>query len=158
MIRAQLDAPDVVEIPQRRKTVPIDIRISLLNDGENDFIAHAESADDTCIWHVLDDEFREVQREAGRGRRVREGVGVDKGVHSYHTVRVCCGDGTHDTRTLVLDASKLRDGRSYTIRGEVYGHVAEARFIAIASAAPPRPRAKRSTAKKAKKAAKAKKK
>lgn len=59
---------------------------------------------------------------------------MQRGIHSYATKTVPAGQGIHETRKLTLDATKLREGGTYTIRGELYGHTAEATFVAVAAA------------------------
>ena len=157
MIEAEIDAPDVVEIPKRRKTVEIVVRISLINRGEEDFVAHAQNPDDAHFWHIFDESFHEVLREPGRGKGGHGGVRVVNGVHSYRTLTVAAGNGTHDQMVLELDARKLRSGHTYTIRAEIMGHLAETTFIAVAAMEALRPRRKRKAAPKKSPAAKAKK-
>ena len=148
MIKAEIEAPAVVEIPRRRKTVSVTVRVSLMNEGEVDFVAHAEHSDDRHFWHVFDQNHRELIREPGKGKGGHKGVLVKNGVHSYRTTTVAAGHGLNTSRELRLDATKLAEGQTYTIRSETYGHIAETTFVALAE---PRPmRAKRpGTAKKA---------
>ncbi len=82
---------------------------------------------------------------------------VKDGVHSYTTLTVAAGNGTHDQMALELDAKKLRSGHTYTIRAEIMGHLAETTFIAVAAMEALRPRRKRKAAPKKSPASKAKK-
>lgn len=157
-IRAEIDVPDIVEIPQRRKTVEIAVRISLFNEGESVFVAHARNRDDTTFWHVFDEHQQEVQRERGAGKGGVSAVKVSRGVHSYRSVSVGAGTGVHGARKLILDASKLEAGHTYTVRGEFYGHRTEVTFVAVPEAAAAKKRKRPARKKSAKKtvAAKAK--
>ncbi len=162
-ITAEIEAPQTVEIPRKRRNVDVVVRISLHNNGEDDFVAHAASDDDSHFWHVLDRDQKEVMRQKKRGKG---GVKVYRGVHSYRTETVAGGHGVHDQHTLTLDGRKLAEGQVYTIRGEIFGHGAETSFVAVNEASP-RPKkgrkkkaggkAKKSAAKKQKAAPKRKK-
>ena len=155
-IQAEIDIPDVVHIPPRRKVVEVAARVSLVNSGEEDFVAHAESRDEATFWHVFNADFREITREKGRGKGGHLGPRVLRGVHSYRTVTVPAGGTVNDNRTLKLDATKLKAGETYNVRGEIYGHLAEASFVAVPEAGgalgvrktPTKPKAAKKTAKK----------
>jgi len=149
-IRAEIDLPSIVEIPRQRKTVKLNVRFSLFNDGDSVFVAHARSRDDTSFWHVFDEHQQEVQREKGAGKGGVSAVKVSRGVHSYRSVSVGTGAGLHGARKLILDAGKLEPGHTYTVRGDFYGHRAEVTFVAVPEMAPaPKKRPAKKKAKKA---------
>lgn len=155
-ITAEIEAPQTVEIPRRKRNVDLVVRISLHNRGEDDFVAHAASDQDRHFWHVLDADQREVMRRKKKGK---SGVKVYRGVHSYRTETVAGGHGVHHQHTLTLDGRKLKEGQVYTIRGEVYGHGAETKFVAVNEAAPrPKKGRKKATGGKGRKKTSAKKK
>ena len=135
-IQAEIDVPSLVEIPRRGKNVTIDIRVSLVNSGDETFVAHAESGDESSFIHVFNSKFREVTREPGAGKGGHKGPKVKNGVHSYRTITVPAGGGVNANRRFKLDATKLKAGETYNVRGEVYGHLAEATFVAVPQPTP----------------------
>lgn len=152
-ISAEIEAPEIVEIQKNRKTAGITVRISLHNSGDSDFVAHARNQYDELHWHVIDQESREVQRKLDKGKAGDRGVTTSRGVDSYRTVRVPSGQATHTTQKLTLETDELEPGAIYTIRGEIFGHVAESTFAVVERR--PRPAAKKTAKKKtAKKPAK----
>ena len=131
-IEAELVAPDLVTIAPRRATVDVDVLCRLHNTGDDDYVVSAPSEDDAHCWHVLDRNHRDVTRP--RSRRSRPPT---KGVHPHRSRTIAGGHSRNTSKTLTLDAKKLKPGRTYTIRYEHYGHIAETQFTVLAKHSPP---------------------
>ncbi len=145
-IEAEINVPDLVEVPKGAESVTLDARVTLRNAGEDDLVVQAPSRDHRHFWQVFDGNHREVLRER-RSAPGRAKVQVDDGVHSYVSETIAAGHEEHATRRLELNARKLRQGDVYTVRAEFFGHLAEARFSVVKVPAVPA----RKTAKAAKK-------
>ena len=149
-IRATVDAPAVVEIPAKGDTVEIAVRAELTNTtGDTTVVLHAPSGEHQAFWHVLDENHREVQRQRAAGAE-----GPPAGCEDFRSLSVQPGHPSHHTDVLTLAVKKLKAGKSYTVRGEIFGQVAEARFITVEAPAEVAKAAKKE-AKAAKKKAKA---
>ena len=126
LIEAKIDAPPIVEVSSRAKTVSIAVRTELRNVSEQDYVLYAPDQDSQHFWHVLDANHREVLRE-----QLRKTV---KKKHAWHPARgqtITPTHGAHETVTPKLDAAKLKDGQTYTIRSENWGQIAETTFVVI---------------------------
>ena len=126
LIEATIDAPPIVEVSSRVKTVSIAVRTELRNVSEQDYVLYAPDQDSQHFWHVLDANHREVLREQPRK--------TVKKKHAWHPARgqtITPSHGAHETVTLKLDAAKLKDGQTYTIRSENWGQIAETTFVVI---------------------------
>jgi hypothetical protein len=132
LIEASVDAPHIVEISPRTKTVSIAVRTELRNVSEHDYVLYAHSEDDQHFWQMLDQNHREIWREQPRKRAASR---KKTDVHPVRTQTIAAGHSTHETETLIFGATKLKDGRSYTLRHEIWGQVAETSFIAVRHAA-----------------------
>ncbi len=127
LIEAIKDAPPNDEVSSRVKTVSITVRTELRNVGEQDYVLYAPDQDSQHFWHVLDANHREVLREQPRKT-------PKKRKHAWHPARsqtVTLSHGVHETVTLKLDAAKLKDGQTYTIRSENWGQIAETTFVVV---------------------------
>ncbi len=127
LIEAIIDAPPIVEVSSRVKTVSITVRTELRNVGEQDYVLYAPDQDSQHFWHVLDANHREVLREQPRKT-------VKKKKHAWHPARsqtITTSHAAHETVTLKLNAAKLKDGQTYTIRSENWGQIAETTFVVI---------------------------
>lgn len=129
LLQAKVDVPPVVEVPQGAKTVEVRVRTELANPGELDVVLHAPTEDETVFWHVLDERHREILREKPPKRGEKR-----KGVEEFRSLTVAGGHSEHETETLTLAAGKLKHGRTYVVRAEVWGQIAEAEFVAIHTA------------------------
>lgn len=137
LLRAEVEAPQVVHVSPKTKTVTLDVRVSLHNTSDEDYVVHTESQNKVLFWHVLDDNQREVLREEQpRGRRPTPTI------DELHTRLIPSGFSVHDTATLKLNASKLKDGQTYTIRSNHWGQQAETTFVAIHAKADAKPKGK----------------
>ncbi len=127
LIEAKINAPPVVEVSSRVRTVSIAVGTELRNVSEQDYVLFAPNQDSQHFWHVLDANHREVLREQPRKTN-------KKRKHAWHPARsqtVTLSHGVHETVTLKLDAAKLKDGQTYTIRSENWGQIAETTFVVI---------------------------
>ncbi len=150
MLQAKLDAPQMVEVPRGRKTVSIDVRAEITNVSDSDYVVHAPSRKHEHFWHLLDEKNREVARGTTGGAK-----GDDSGQFRGQTI--AAGLSIHDSHRVQLPAQKLKDGKTYTLRSEFYGQMAEVDFVAVSPAKRAPGKGKKKAAKKAgaKKAAKA---
>lgn len=127
LIEAKIDAPPIVEVSSRVRTISIAVRTELRNVSEQDYVLFAPNQDSQHFWHVLDANHREVLREQPRKT-------PKKKKHAWHPARsqtVTLSHGVHETVTLKLDAAKLNDGQTYTIRSENWGQIAETTFVVV---------------------------
>ncbi len=147
MLQAQLDAPHLVEVPRGRKTVSIDVRAEITNVSDSDYVVHAPSRNHEHFWHLLDENHREVARGTTGGAK-----GDDPGQFRGQTIGA--GLSVHDSHRVELPAGKLKNGKTYTLRSEFYGQMAEAAFIAVSPARKAPKKAGKKVAKAAKKVAK----
>ena len=137
-IRAEVEGPSVVEIPSSGTTVDLEIRIGLVNEGAQTFVAHARCEGDTFSAHVFDEHLQEVSIAVGANRS-DSAVQVVDGLHSYRTATVSSGLGVSGDRTVQLRRARLKSGATYTLRCEVYGHAVETQFVCVpAKPAPPK--------------------
>lgn len=150
LIEVSVDAPHIVEVSPRKKTVSIAVRTELRNVSEHDYVLYGHSEDDQHFWHILDQNHREIWREQPRKRTASR---KKTDVHPVHTQTIAAGHSAHETETLCFDATKLKGGRTYTLRHEIWGQVAEASFIAVCPTVASK---KKATPVKKKKSAKAK--
>ncbi len=126
LIEAIIYAPPIVEVSSRVKTVSITIRTELRNVGEQDYVLYAPDQDSQHFWHVLDANHREVLRE-----QPRKTVKKKSAWHPARSQTITLSHGVHETVTLKLDATKLKDGQTYTIRSENWGQIAETTFVVV---------------------------
>lgn len=137
LIEASVDVPSVIELTGKKATLEIPVRLELANTSEHDYVLHGPAGDDQSFWHVLDEDHREVTREAvPQAKRPR--VACDLQICS---LTIAAGHKDQETTTLRLDASKLEEGKTYTVRAEHWGQVGEATFVVFRGgtgpAAPP---------------------
>ena len=157
-IEAEIEVPSFVELPQGAESVAFDARVTLRNTGDEDVVVSAPSREHRHFWHVFDGNHREILRQR-RSAPGRARVTVEDGVHSYASGTIAAGRERHASRQLELNAKKLKEGDLYTVRAEIYGHVAEASFsVVVVPAAPARKSEKKATKKKRAKKEPAKKK
>ena len=147
-IEAEVHVPTVVEVPEGAETVEITVRADLRNATEDAYVLH-NVGDDAHFWHVLNENQREVIRDRTKQKKHKK----SDEIYPVRTLTVPAGLSTHETVTLELDAKKLKDGKTYTVRSENWGQLAEATFVVIrpqkAEAPPKKKRApKKSTTKK----------
>jgi hypothetical protein len=126
MIEAQVDAPAVVHIPAS-ETVEIDVLCRLHNAAEHDWVVGASHPDDVHNWHVLDENHREVMRPP-LTKLQKPGKGDP---HPYVSQAVGAGRSLNVPQTLTLSTKRLKPGKTYTIRYEFWGEIAEATFVAV---------------------------
>lgn len=140
LIQAEVHAPAVVEVPEGAETVEIAVRADLHNVGDNDYVLH-NVGDDAHFWHVLDENHREVLRDRTKKKRDSKKSGD---VHPIRTQTIPAGLSTHTSVTLTLETKKLKDGKTYTVRSENWGQLAETTFVAVRkqASAPPKPKKK----------------
>lgn len=127
LIEAYLDVQPVVYVSDEDEHVEIDVRAELRNTSEHDYVLHA-ATDDAHFWHVLDDNHREVLRKKDYRRRQKTQEGER---HPARGHTLAAGHSAHETETLTLDPTKLKDGRVYTVRSELWGLVAEGTFAVV---------------------------
>lgn len=155
LLEAHLDIPSVVEIPPRKKSVEVAVRAGVRNVSEHDYVLHA-AGDETVFWHVLELNQREVLRAVRSRKKAARGKYQE---HPFQGLTVAAGHTAHQTETLTLDATRLEDGKTYTVRAQVWGQPAEASFVAVqGKAAPPRKKKKAAPSEKKKAAPSEKKK
>jgi hypothetical protein len=123
-IEAHVDAPQVVPFTEGAEEVEVAVRTGLTNTTENDLVLHAPDEDQEIFWHVLDENHREVQREKPEKTSKSD-------VEQFRTITIAAGLSDHETETLVLNAKKLKNGGTYTVRAEIFGQIAEAEFVAV---------------------------
>jgi hypothetical protein len=143
LITPRIEVPPTVEVPRGAKTVTLHVRTELQNDSDHDVVLHAPDEDAEIFWHVLDDEHREIVRE--RPPKSRKGR---KGVETFRSLTIASGHSEHESEELELDAGKLRAGETYSVRAEIWGQVAEARFVAVETEPRPRKAAKKKASRK----------
>lgn len=151
-IEAELTVPDVVHLPTTRKsTVNVDVLARLHNTGDEGFVIGTSDPDDVHHWHVFNENHKEVMRPppASKTRRGRAGV------HPHTSHLITSGHSHNAPATLKLDATKLRAGKTYTVRYVFHGYTAEGSFVVLAGKAASKVAAKRAPARKARKAPKA---
>ncbi len=118
-LEAELNVPNHILVPSGAKTIDVDVLATLHNHDEDDCAVHVNDADDAHFWQLLDDGHKEVQR-APKSKKA-------KGFEGYTTQTIPSGQVFAEPRTVTLDASKLKDGRRYTMRYVLWGeHAAEA--------------------------------
>ncbi|MDX1545957.1 MAG: hypothetical protein R3247_03165 [Rhodothermales bacterium] len=131
LIEAHLDVQPVVYFSDGDEHVELDVRAELRNTSDHDYVLHA-ATDDAHFWHVLDENHREILRKKEYQRRQKTKAGAPLPARG-HTL--AAGHSTHESRTLSLDATKLKEGRVYTVRSELWGLVAEGTFVAVKASA-----------------------
>ena len=153
LIKALVDAPPIVEVSPRAKTVSVTVRTELRNVSDHDYVLQYRMGSETHFWHLLDQKHRELARAQPRKTRIAK---KKYDLHPACTKTIASGHSTHETETLKLDATKLKDGQTYTIRYEILGQIAEASFVVVrpqkapVKKAPPKKKeAAKKTAKKA---------
>ena len=153
-IQVTVEAPQSVEFDPKGGTVSIDCRASLENVSEDSVVLHARCSDDRYFWNVYGEGQKEIWREDGPHKGAT-GVDADGDLLSCEGLTVAPGQGWHESTTIDLPCSKLKDGKIYTVRADSWGHSGEATFVAVkAVAAAPAPKKKKAGKKKAKKKAK----
>ncbi len=121
-------------VPRGRKTVTVDVVCRLHNDGEHHYVTSAAAGEEAHFWHLLNSRQREVQRSK---------PGKEAEHHKCHMV--ASGASSAFPEQVVLYASKLRHGQTYTLRFRLMGHSAEADFTVF------RPRERKAARKRARK-------
>jgi hypothetical protein len=89
---------------------------------------------------VFDQSRREIARVHG-GKESAAPLGAE----DFRSVTIAAGHSAHETETIELPASKLKHGRQYAVRGEIFGQTAEAAFTVVAP--PPKGEARTKPAK-----------
>lgn len=117
MIRTEIEVPTTVMVPRGRKEVAVDVICKLHNDAEHSYVLGSNAGEQAHFWHVLDSQQREVQRSKPGRKDARA---------DDHLVAACAS--TAHPERVVLEASKLKDGQTYTLRFRLRGHSAEADF------------------------------
>ncbi len=135
MIRTEIEVPTTVMVPRGRKEVAVDVICKLHNDAEHSYVLGSNAGEQAHFWHVLDSQQREVQRSKPGRKDARA---------DDHLVAACAS--TAHPERVVLEASKLKDGQTYTLRFRLRGHSAEADFTVFHE--PEREPAKKKTARK----------
>jgi hypothetical protein len=143
-IQAHVDAPQVVEVPPRKKSLELAVRAELHNAGEETIVLHAPDEDREVFWHVFDENRQEIQRSMPM-RKLRPAGGE---VEEFRSLTLAAGLSVHRPTTLQLDAAQLEEGKTYTIRAEIWGQVAESEFVVIRTPPPPPKPKKKPPAKK----------
>lgn len=120
-LEAELSVPDHVLIPSRARAVKVEVLATLRNHDEVARAVHVTNSGDVHFWHLLDDRHKEVQR-APAAAKVKD-------LESARTETIAGGQVFAEPRTVALDATKLKDGRCYTLRYVLWGeHTAEGRI------------------------------
>jgi hypothetical protein len=149
-IRAEVQVPSFVMVPRGRQKVRLDVVALIHNDSQDHYVMGVSDPSAVHTWQILDDASREVARhEVGVAKKVR---GVTS---AYCSTLVPSGLSLREHETLVVDGSKLRDGRVYTVRHTHWGYTDEAQFVAVVEperVAPAKKAKRASGVKKAKKA------
>ena len=132
-LETELNLPDHVLVPRGAKTLDVDVLVALRNHDEDDRAVHVPNGGDVHFWQLLNERQKEVQRAPAAAK--------SKGLDSARTETICSGHVFAEPHTLSLDATKLKEGRCYTLRYVLWGeHPAEGRIHF--SHAPAKPRAK----------------
>ncbi len=134
-LEAELNVPNHIMVPSGAKTIDVDVLATLHNHDEDNCAVHVRDVDDVHFWQLLNDGHKEVQR-APKGERA-------KGFEGYTTQTIASGQVFAKPQTVTLDASKLKDGRRYTMRYVLWGeHTAEASINVMRAPAPAKAKAK----------------
>ena len=142
MIQAKVEIPQMVLIRAGAKKVRIPVRLDLHNVSDFDYVLHSADARSEVFWHVVNENHEEVMKawpNKGRGFA---------GMENFRSRTVAAGLTDHSTETLVLKASDLESGCTYTLQAEIFGQACQQDFVVVMS--PPKaPAARKRTAKKA---------
>jgi hypothetical protein len=144
-IRAEVQVPSHLVIPRGKKKVSLEVVALIHNDSEDHYVMGATDPSEIHCWQILDSDSREVARIESAGGKAKKVRGATL---PYCSTLVPSGLCLREHETLVVDGSKLRDGRRYTVRHTHWGLTDEAEFVAVVEPDRARP------AKKPKKAAK----
>ncbi len=139
-LETELNLPDHVLMPSGAKTLDVDVLVALRNHDEDDRVVHVPDGG-VHFWQLLNERHKEVQRSPAAAKV--------KGLESARTETICTGHVFAEPHTLSLDATKLKEGRCYTLRYVLWGeHTAEGRIhFSHAPAKPARAKAKGKAAK-----------
>ena len=133
-LEADLNVPNHIMVPSGAKTIDVDVLATLKNHDDDDHAVHVPDADDAHFWQLFTDDHKEVQR-APKGEKA-------KGLEGCRIQTIAGGQVFAEPQTVTLDASKLKDGRRYTMRYVLWGeHAAEA-SINVTRAPAPKQRAR----------------
>lgn len=128
MLEAKVEAPHMVEVPSGRQTVLIDVRTEITNVSDFDYVVHAPTKKHEHFWQILDENNREI----ARGKAADPGgAGKSAGTEDFFSETIAAGLSIHDSHRVELPTQRLKDGRTYIIRSEVFGQSAEAEFVAV---------------------------
>lgn len=134
LVSANVEAPQFVEFSSGDVTFPV--RCELLNKAAEDVVAFAGPSDAILFWHVLNDQNREIARKPPAD--MGDSIGVT----------VATAHPSHDAFEVSVPASKLKDGKIYTLRVVTHGVGAETKFTAVKMAGAAAPARKKKAAKK----------
>lgn len=119
-LEAELNLPDHIAVPSGAKTLDVDVLATLRNHDEDDRAVHVSNGD-VHFWQLLNERHKEVQRAPAAAK--------SKGLDSARTETIAAGHVFAEPHTLSLDATKLKEGRCYTLRYVLWGeHTAEGRI------------------------------
>ena len=119
-LETELNLPDHVLMPSGAKTLDVDVLVALRNHDEDDRVVHVPDGG-VHFWQLLNERHKEVQRSPAAAKV--------KGLESARTETICTGHVFAEPHTLSLDATKLKEGRCYTLRYVLWGeHTAEGRI------------------------------
>ena len=124
LIEAAVEAPPMVEVRKRKGKVRIAVRLELRNVSEADYVVHAPDRDQEVFWHVLNERHEELLREQPR-KKMRRRAGME----SFRSRTISTTHSEHETEMLVIEASTLEDGHTYTVRAEFFGQICEDEFV-----------------------------
>ncbi len=120
-LEAELNVPDHIAVPSGAKTLDVDVLATLRNHAEDDRAVHVSDGGGVHFWQLLDERHKEVQRAPAAAK--------SKGLDSARTETIAAGHVFAEPQTLSLDATKLKEGRCYTLRYVLWGeHTAEGRI------------------------------
>ena len=106
LIDAVIDAPHIVEVSPKDKTIKIPVRCELQNNSEHDYVLHSPNEDNQSFWHVMDEDHREIHREKGAGKG---GAGSKK--DDFRSLTIASGHSSHEVLVFKLKANRLRSGQ-----------------------------------------------
>ncbi len=124
MLEAKIEAPPMVEVSGDRKTVSIDVRAEITNVSDSDYVVHAPGAEHQHFWHVLDENNREIARGGAIGAQAADS-------RQFLGKTIAAGLSAHDSHRLVLPTQRLKDGKTYTLRSEIFGQIAQTEFVVV---------------------------
>lgn len=123
-IEASVSVPPILELGAIQKEVRFEVRATVRNPGSDSFVLHAPSADSVFFWQVLNAEHREIARSGAK-------LGGAPRAEGFRSLTLAPEAESHETFTLLLPGSRLRDGRRYQVRIEFWGQSAEAELRVV---------------------------